>query len=370
MIKIAIAEDTLKDIEDKHWKWFKTHLKRTYSSKYESELSFILNKLKITEDELEKIIKDKSFLFEIQKRIGIIKRKELPKEVKHDEPLEYLEGIQHSNKTIDRIEKFFSYDYFEKAEGKWTIYELCSKLNINVCPYCNRQYIFTVGSAKEKRTRPEIDHFFPKALYPYLACSLYNFIPSCHICNHSKSDDGENIIYPYDEDFGKDFPFRVKFDKDSGESDNLINIKNAHVFFGKNNCRGLKSTINECQTCMLPKVKASLKTFHLKDIYNEHKIDLKDLFTRYRNYSKPKIDEITKLILSEQLDIEIPELNKEQKKKLKEQLYKRVASTYTKRIKRTILGLPLGAEGKEYPLRKFKEDIIEQLDETARNMKK
>ena len=366
MIKIAIAEETLKDIEDKHWKWFETHLKRTYSSKYESERSFILNKLKITEDELEKIIKDKSFLFEIQKRIGIIKRKELPKEVKHDEPLEYLEGIQHSNKTLDRIEKFFSYDYFEKAEGKWTIYELCSKLNINVCPYCNRQYIFTVGSAKEKRTRPEIDHFFPKALYPYLACSLYNFIPSCHICNHSKSDDGENIIYPYDEDFGKDFPFRVKFDKDSGESDNLVDIKNAHVFFGKNNCRGLKSTINECQACKLPKVKASLKTFHLKDIYNEHKIDLKDLFDRYRNYSKPKIDEITRLILKETLNTNGLDLDEEQKEKI----YKRVVSTYTKRIKRTILGLPLGAEGKEYPLRKFKEDIIKQLDETARNMKK
>lgn len=367
MIKITVEESTQKDIEKRHWKWFIAHLKRTYSSKYNSELTFILKKLNITENDLQKLITHRFSLFKIKDKIGILKKRELPQEVKYDDSLEYFEGVQPHNEAIDRIEKFFSYDYFEKAEGKWTIYELCSKLNINVCPYCNRQYIFTVGSAKKKRTRPEIDHFFPKALYPYLACSLYNFIPSCHICNHSKSDDGENIIYPYEEDFGKDFPFHVKFDKDSGESDNLIDIKNAHVFFEKVKCRGLKSTTDECRICKrTPKIKASIETFHLGEIYNEHKIDLKDLFDRYRNYSKPKIDEITKLILNETLDTNDLDLNKQQKEKL----YQKVASTYTKRIKRTILGLPLGAEGKEYPLRKFKEDIIEQLDETARNMKK
>ena len=92
---------------------------------------------------------------------------------------------------------------------------------------------------------------------------------------------------------------------------------------------------------------------------------MENLFTRYRNYSKPKIDEITKLVLSETLDTNGLDLNDEQK----EQLYQRVASTYTKRIKKAILGLPLGAEGKEYPLRKFKEDIIEQLDATRKKMK-
>ena len=56
-------------------------------------------------------------------------------------------------------------------------------------------------------------------------------------------------------------------------------------------------------------------------------------------------------------------------KEQKEELVQQVASTYTKRIKRTILGLPLGAGDKQYPLRKFKEDIIEQLDNTARKMK-
>ena len=47
-----------------------------------------------------------------------------------------------------------------------------------------------------------------------------------------------------------------------------------------------------------------------------------------------------------------------------------VLSLYAKKMKNMFLGLPLGAEGKEYPLRKFKEDIIEQLDQTVKNMRK
>ena len=132
--------------------------------------------------------------------------------------------------------------------------------------------------------------------------------------------------------------------------------------------------INIKKPALKDKITNSIEAFHLKELYSCHKLDLKDLFTRYRNYSKPKIDEITRLIVGAQLDTKKIEdksplkhfkLTKEQK----EELVQQVASTYTKRIKRTILGVPLGAGDKQYPLRKFKEDIIEQLDNTARKMK-
>ncbi len=360
MIKITLNEDIQKRIENNHWIWFEKHLKRTYSSNYNSELLFILEQLQITKDELKKLITDKSFLFEIKNKIGILKRKDIPYKVDYDDSLECLEGISPYNKKIDRIEKFFSYAPFDDAKGTWTIYELCTLLNINVCPYCNRQYIFTVGSAKNKKTRPEIDHFFPQSDYPYLACSLYNFIPSCHICNHGKREFGAGIIYPHEEDFGKNFPVRVKFKKEAYESANLLDIKNTHVFFEKKCSHSLAQS--SCEVCKkLPKIKTSIKTFHIEDIYNEHKIELKDLFDRYRNYCQPKRKDILRLFHEDELKNSIDGLTEKQ--------IDAVLSLYAKKMKNMFLGLPLSAEGKEYPLRKFKEDIIEQLDETRKKMK-
>lgn len=59
------------------------------------------------------------------------------------------------------------------------------ELNIRTCPYCNRQYTFTIDN-KHTKTAPEYDHFYDKAHYPLLAVSFYNLIPSCHTCNHIK----------------------------------------------------------------------------------------------------------------------------------------------------------------------------------------
>lgn len=237
------------------------------------------------------------------------------------------------------------------------------KLKVNVCPYCNREYTFTIGNTKEKKVRPEIDHFFPKSEYPYLSCSLYNMIPSCHICNHGKQEFGNGILYPYNDGFDKDITFRAKFNSAIPNNTNLFNLSNTRIFFKTKGCKLFDTPQNICSKCL--KARKSIKTFHLEEIYNEHKIELQDLFTRYRNYSKPKIDEIMRLILNEKINLDGFDLDDSQKNNL----YQKIASTYTKRVKRTILGLPLGAGNKQYPLRKFKEDIIEQLDNTFKKMK-
>lgn len=69
------------------------------------------------------------------------------------------------------------------------------KLNIRTCPYCNRNYTFTVHDGN-KKTRPEYDHFYDKSKNPLLAVSFYNLVPSCHECNHTKGVD-ELHINPY-----------------------------------------------------------------------------------------------------------------------------------------------------------------------------
>lgn len=79
---------------------------------------------------------------------------------------------------------FYSDGPDEENNAMW----LMKQLDIKVCPYCNRTYTFTVGG--KKTVRPEIDHFFPKSdsKYMHLAISFYNLVPSCPICNHTKSN--------------------------------------------------------------------------------------------------------------------------------------------------------------------------------------
>ncbi len=42
-------------------------------------------------------------------------------------------------------------------------YNLVENLGIKTCPYCNRNYISFVKT-KKKKTRPQLDHFYPKAI--------------------------------------------------------------------------------------------------------------------------------------------------------------------------------------------------------------
>lgn len=388
MIKITVDDQTKAAIEKIHWEWFKSRIYNTKSKfkhhkkqngkeyffipridvikwilgiKEESTLEKIINAKK---DELVKFIKKfkRKIISEEPKRANFNSNKKFKKAYKKYRYVEILKTAFGYNDFLDSPDIEWYKDFCKKEQSEWNSKILCETIKVNVCPYCNREYVFTYTHCNKKKTLAEMDHFFPESKFPYLSCSLYNLIPSCHNCNSRKNAATKNIIYPYEEDFSSDFPFRVKFDKDSGESDNLIDIKNAHVFFGKNNCRGLRSTPEECRVCKLPKAKASISTFHLDKIYNEHKIELKDLFDRYRNYCQPKRKDILRLFHEDELKNGVGQLSDKQ--------IEAVLSLYAKKMKKLFLGLPLGAEGKEYPLRKFKEDIIEQLDETVRNMRK
>ncbi|MFA0960309.1 hypothetical protein AB9P05_00735 [Roseivirga sp. BDSF3-8] len=82
-------------------------------------------------------------------------------------------------------------------EQRW---DFIQSLNLHTCPYCNRSYTYSLDESKA--VKPDIDHFYPKSKYPFLALSFYNLIPSCKSCNSSqikgvKDPQTENILSPY-----------------------------------------------------------------------------------------------------------------------------------------------------------------------------
>jgi hypothetical protein len=155
-------------------------------------------------------------------------------------------------------------------------YDIASKLNVNTCPYCNRNYINTVIDKKGKNIiRPTFDHFFPKSKHPFLALSFYNLVPSCYFCNSSlKSADIMDIsthIHPYKEGFDNDTTFQIII-KDC--KPNKSDPDNYTLFFLDNMD---ETSINDryrkifggSRTVPNPK-EGNLNLFKLTDIYQSH----------------------------------------------------------------------------------------------------
>lgn len=67
---------------------------------------------------------------------------------------------------------------YEKGLDK---FDFVSNVSIDTCIYCNRNYTYILDRAS--LVKPEIDHFFPTSIYPFLGLSFYNLIPSCQTCN-------------------------------------------------------------------------------------------------------------------------------------------------------------------------------------------
>ena len=94
-----------------------------------------------------------------------------------------------------------------------TFADIIQLLGITVCPYCNRTFIYSTERKGSIKTTCQIDHFFEKSKYPYLCLSLFNLIPVCTSCNHSKHAEDFNKS-PFEiEDVDNGFKFSLEYTK-------------------------------------------------------------------------------------------------------------------------------------------------------------
>lgn len=129
---------------------------------------------------------------------------------------------------------------------KGILHLVLNSLNLNVCPYCNRQYIF--GTDNNRKVAAQFDHFYSKSKYPYLALSFYNLIPCCPTCNKAKGEEYIEIN-PYVEGFENNGKLTV---------DSPLNciLKNAdwEIRFESN---------DRCKT--------NIQAFALEELYKKHR---------------------------------------------------------------------------------------------------
>lgn len=273
MIKINISDSTKNKLEEYHFKAISNGLGKKKSIE------------KFIDSEFGSTYKLKDFLIGNQnKTIEIVKLYETFDEIKKENIKKKFDYFinQYEQKFSSTDKK--SKDYYEYQGKKYNAYFLCKELNINVCPYCNKNYIITIADIdNDIFTRPTLDHFFDKATYPFLALSLYNLIPSCHICNsHIKKSKAFHIdrhIHPYFDDFNSIKKFTI--DK------KLLSLVNKDDEFNIifENKDGITDEEKE-------KADNHIKDFALEALYNSHKDKVLEIVDISRAYNEASFENL------------------------------------------------------------------------------
>ncbi|WP_419672991.1 hypothetical protein [Aliarcobacter butzleri] len=89
-------------------------------------------------------------------------------------------SVKHKEIIIKKIKNLFKYK--DKYQNASLTPFFTENFNFRTCFYCNKDFITNFEAGKEVSTF-QLDHFFDKGTYPYLALSFYNLIPSCSACN-------------------------------------------------------------------------------------------------------------------------------------------------------------------------------------------
>ena len=210
----------------------------------------------------------------------LIKRKlkHYPKEINLEKliTLNYKELCELKD-FIDRNKSFTELNKTQK-DYFYTLYQRLKKpeyikdLDITVCPYCNRNYIFNFKKSKSLEATAQLDHFFDKSSYPFFSVSIFNLVPSCQTCNQRKSKKQNEIYHPFIESLNDDVKFGLK-------------IKDSKFYYDKDSLEiEIPKNIN--------KVNSHVETFNIQNLYNEHKDIALELIQKAQIYNESYIDEL------------------------------------------------------------------------------
>lgn len=249
MIKVILNEEIKKKIEELYWEDIQNS---------ETGLINILQK-----DESKELLRKKyQFLYKIfYNSKGNVEKNKVKNFLlaNRKKMICYMKKLGELGKkeSDNLLKEIFRYDAWSKRK---VAYEILREMNVEVCPYCNRQYVHTI---KSRKVRSQFDHYYPKSKYPYLALSLYNMVPSCAVCNTAKSSLDTMkypILYPYEEEFGHE----NKFVLDDKEVENFVGTWQG---FSKDIVVDIDSTQSELGKCVV----RQKEELHLKELYNEHR---------------------------------------------------------------------------------------------------
>lgn len=247
-------------------------------------LTILQEKYQVVEDEylfLEKLRSDITLIDE-DLESSLITCSPFLLEAKYHEYDRAYSHLLEKQSFKEQLKKAFFYNDYDK----WGAYNLAEALLVDVCPYCNRSYTFTIGSDTNTGTRPHFDHYISRKLAPYLSLSFYNLVPSCYICNSSMKKDKffslQDYIHPYVDDYTDDLLF-------------TIGIKEVGFIDGKADSYTIefkRNTNSKLASAEIDRIVNTYKGFRLNEIYQKHKDYVDEIIQKSRCYTPEYVESL------------------------------------------------------------------------------
>ena len=194
----------------------------------------------------------------------------------------------------EKIKEIFKYDKFQT---KYITPFFTKELNVFICYYCNKDFILNFN-APEKISTFQLDHFYDKGKYPYLALSFYNLIPSCATCNSTKVK-GSKDCFKYDKSIRKE-KFNNEICLSPNHQDFNFNKKVKFKLFLNDNCKNLhieskadiKIPLKENYSDEHDKY---IEVFKLNERYTAHKDIVFEMMQNAELYPESRLKELQDL---------------------------------------------------------------------------
>lgn len=189
------------------------------------------------------------------------------------------EIFKYTRHFDDRIANFFN--------------DHAKQLHITSCHYCELAFVNTyrlvTGASASTHRHFDLDHFLPKGKCPILGLSLFNFVPSCQVCNSRIKRErvvGTSKIQwsqfnPASDAYGFDNNVKIRLRMYKGPDTSFKNHAEYYIYFRCMN--GYRSLVD---------------FFHLEERYEFHKLEalrLKQLKERYPLSARRKIARLLSL---------------------------------------------------------------------------
>ncbi len=196
---------------------------------------------------------------------------------------------------FSKIENLFKYS--GKFQSAVLTPFFTNNFNFKTCFYCNKDFITNFKKEKKNLVSTfQLDHFYDKGTYPYLALSLFNLIPSCSTCNSSKVKGTKNT-FRHDSKVGK-------YDNETCISPNSDKFKfNEKVKFKlylDKSCENLHIKDKENIDIELKEYYSNdydkyIEVFKLNERYKAHKDIVYDMITKAELYPQSRLKELQDL---------------------------------------------------------------------------
>ena len=197
--------------------------------------------------------------------------------------IKFANILNHGSALYKNVYKMFVNLGYEST--RWNHGKLIEATGVKVCPYCNRVFVENVVDGTGS-VRGQLDHFYPKERYPYLAISRYNLVPSCGYCN-GKSGKGEKdpnncgLVSPYELKDAQGIKFEATIT--SGR------------FLSLDHCA---QSVSIKATSQVTGLSENISTFHLEAVYNTHTDYVAEMYFKYCQMKTDAYKTFTKKMLS------------------------------------------------------------------------